>query len=347
MTKFYSSLIVGIAVLAGLILALNVFALTLSPPLYEIGAMPGQTLKTGLKVFNETDKAGSFYFEAQNFTAEGEEGDPYFVTEIDKEGLASWIELPDLIYLEPGELKQVEFIIKVPENADPGGHYAAIFLSTSPPSAEGAGAVGVAAKIGSLVLLRIGGEIIEQGKLIEFGLADGKRLFEHLPIDFLVRIENLGTVHIKPAGTIEIRNIFGIKTEEIKVNIAKMPDGKERPVGNILPESVRKFESSWQAGLPAGQAGEAENQPETFWQKVKLEKENLALGRYEAKLNLDYGAENDKKITAVLSFWVFPWHLILVSFIVLVLALALLVFTVRGYNRWIIKKAMANKEKLT
>ena len=332
MTKFSISLFAAIAVLAGLILAYNSSALTLSPPLYEIGAMPGQTLKTGLKVFNETDKANTFYFEAQNFTAKGEEGDPYFVGEIGKEDLASWIELPGPIHLESGELKQVEFIIKVPEKADPGGHYAAIFLSTSPPSLEEGGAVGLAAKIGTLVLLKIGGEVIEEGRLIEFGLVDGKRIFEHLPIDFLVRVENLGTVHIKPAGTIEIRNIFGIKTVEVKVNIAKMPDGKERPVGNILPESIRKFESSWQAS-------EAENQPETFWQKVKFEKENFALGRYQAKLDLDYGAENDKKITAVLSFWVFPWHLILVSFIVLVLVLALLVFSIRRYNRWIIKKS--------
>ena len=332
MTKFSISLFVAIASLAGLILAPNVFALTLSPPLYEIGAMPGQVLKTGLKVFNETDKARTFYFEAQNFTAKGEEGDPYFVGEIGKEDLASWIELPSPIHLEPDELKQVEFTIRVPENADPGGHYAAIFLSTSPPATEEAGAVGLSAKIGTLVLLKIGGEIIEQGKLIEFSLVDGKRLFEHLPIDFSVRVENFGTVHIKPAGIIEIKNIFGGKTAEVKVNIAKMPDGKERPVGNILPESVRKFESSWQIST-------SENQPKTFWQKVKFEKENFALGRYQAKLNLDYGAENDKKLTAVLSFWVFPWHLILVSFIVLVLVLALLVFSIRRYNRWIIRKS--------
>ena len=346
MTKFFLSLVIVIAVLAGLFFAYNSFALTLSPPLYEIGAMPGQTLKTGLKVFNETDKANTFYLEAQNFSAKGEEGDPYFVDEIGKEGLASWIELPGSIHLESGELKQMEFTIKVPENADPGGYYAAIFLSTSPPVAEEAGAVGLAAKIGTLVLLRIGGEVIEEGRLIEFGLVDAKRVFSHLPIDFLVRVENLGTVHIKPAGTIEIRNIFGIKTEEVKVNIAKMPDGKEKPVGNILPESVRKFESSWQAGLLA-QAGVSENLPETFWQKVKFEKENFALGRYQAKLNLDYGAENDKKLFAVLFFWVFPWHLALVSFIVLVLILILLVFSIRRYNRWIIKKSRINSPTST
>jgi len=340
MAKFYVNLSTVIAVLTGLFLALDVSALTLSPPLYEIGAMPGQTLRTGLKVFNETEKAGTFYFEAQNFTAKGEQGDPYFIGEVGKEGLASWIELPDSIYIEPGELKQVEFVIKVPENADPGGHYAAIFLSTSPPVVEGTGAVGMAARIGTLVLLRIGGEIIEQGKLVEFGLVDTKRVFEHLPINFLVRIENLGTVHIKPAGTIEIRNIFGFKTKEIKVNIAKMPDGKERPVGNILPQSVRRFESKWQAD-------EEENQPETFWQKVKFEKENFAFGRYQAKLNLNYGAENDKKLTAVLYFWVFPWHLLLVSFIVLVLVLVLLFFGIKRYNRWIIKKSRINSPTST
>jgi len=291
--------------------------------------------KTGLKVFNETDKAGTFYFEAQNFTAKGEQGDPYFAGDTGKEGLASWIGLPDPIHIEPGELKQVVFTIKVPENADPGGHYAAIFLSTTPPSEQG-GVVGVAAKIGTLVLLRVGGDVVEQGKLVEFSLTNGKQLFAHLPIDFSVRIENLGTVHIKPAGVIEIRDIFGRKAAEVKVNIAKMPDGKEKPVGNILPESIRKFESSWQANA------ETENQPKTFWQKVEFEKENFALGRYQAKLNLDYGAENDKKLTAVLYFWVFPWHLIVVCFVVLALIAALLVFSIRRYNKWIIQKSKNN-----
>jgi len=332
LTKLFRNLLVIFAVFFGLNIVIPVaFALTISPPFYEIGAVQGQVLKTGLKVFNETDKAGTFYFDTQNFVAKGEEGEPYFISEEIKEDLASWIETPNSIHLEPGELKQVEFTIRVPENASPGGHYAAIFLSTSPSAIEG-GTVGVAARIGTLVLLKIGGEVVEEGKLVNFELINGKSIFEHLPVDFLIRIKNTGTVHIKPSGVIEIRNIFGIKTAEVKVNLVKTPDGKEKPVGNILPQSVRKFEAKWQIK-------DSVKEPKTFWQKVRFEKENFALGRYQAKLNLSYGTNNEKKITDVVYFWVFPWHLILVSFIALVLVLFLLAFIIRRYNRWIIEKA--------
>jgi len=322
---------------------LIVFALTISPPVMELNANPGERTSGEIKIFNETDRDTAFYISTAGFTAKpGEGGEPAFFEGTDEEGLASWIEIEKgPIIVKPKEWQTISFLINVPKLAGAGGHYAAIFLGTEPGEIKpGEATIGIKGRVGTLVLLRVPGEIVEQGKLVEFGLADGKRVFERLPIDFSVRVENLGTVHIKPAGTIEIRNIFGRKTAEVKVNIAKMPDGKERPVGNILPKSIRKFESSWQPS-------EAENQPETFWQKVKFEKENFILGRYQAKLNLDYGVESDKKLTAVLAFWVFPWHLILVSFIVLALVLTLLVFSIRRYNRWIIKKARNNNSKLT
>lgn len=50
----------------------------------------------------------------------------------------------------------------MPENADPGGHYAAIFLSSLPPTKEGEKTIGVASKIGALVLLRVEGDIREE-----------------------------------------------------------------------------------------------------------------------------------------------------------------------------------------
>lgn len=305
-------------------------ALTLSPPTYEIGATPGQTLTTGLKIFNETDTGGTFYFETQNFTAKGDDGEPEFIEEDAKTDLASWIETPASIDLAAGELKRVEFQIRVPENADPGGHYTAIFLSNTPPS-NGNGSVGISSKIGTLVLLRVEGDVVEQAKLASFGLAENKKIAGSLPVKFITRIENNGTVFVKPSGTIKIFNIFGIKTAETTVNIGKMPDGSLRPVGNVLSNSARKFESVW--GNPENKGGG------NFFEKLVAEKNNFALGMFVAKLELGYGTNNEKKLAGQTVFWVLPWRIMLVGSIILIIALAVLVLAIKNYNRWIIAKA--------
>ena len=319
-----------------------VFALTISPPVMELEGNPGRVTPGAIRIFNETEKTVSFYVSVTGFTAKpGEKGEPLFFEPTDKVDLPSWIEIDKgPIEVGPKEWKEVQFSIRVPEWANPGGHYAAIFLSTEPGIAKpGEATIGIRGMVGTLVLLSIPGEVKEQGRLIEFSLVEEKRVFEHLPIKFRVRVENQGTVHIKPAGIIEIRNIFGRKVGEAKVNIAKMPDGKERAVGNVLPNSIRMFESVWQKK----KSSQEFNPPKTFFEKVKFEKENFAFGRYQAKLNLVYGAKKDKNLTAVVNFWVFPWHLILVSLALVIVLILLIVFGVRKYNQWIIKKAMNSK----
>jgi hypothetical protein len=314
-------------------------ALTVSPPTYEIGVDPGQSVTTGLKVFNETTQGGTFYFDTQNFTARGEDGEPDFAQETTKTDLASWIQVPPSIDLAPNELKEINFSINVPANADPGGHYAAIFLTTSPGApGGGAGSVGLTGKIGSLVLLRVSGNIVEEGKLSSFSVGNKNNFYDRLPVDFNIRIENPGTVFIKPSGKITISNIFGLKSAELTVNIGKMPDGNYKPVGNILSNSARKFESSW----IKSDFGSA---PNNFFDELKFELANFALGRYTAKLDLAYGAKNDKKIAGSLVFWVFPWRIILVGFVMIAVVLLLLIGGIRKYNRWVIKMARESLEK--
>lgn len=147
----------------------------------------------------------------------------------------------------------------------------------------------------------------------------------------MVRFENTGTVHIKPAGRIEIKNLFGKKISEILVNIAVQPDGKEEPVSNVLPQSIRKFENSWTKR-------EVEEMPKGFFEKLKYEKDNFAIGRYKADLCLEYGLSK-KTAQGSLSFWVFPWRLLSVIGTGIVILLFFVIFSIRKYNRWIINKA--------
>ena len=311
----------------------SAWALTISPPLYEIGATPGQNLTTSLKVFNETESDSTWYFSTENFTSQGEQGEPKFYAggTSNTFDLASWIIAPRApITIKSGETRQVEFIIEVPKDAEPGGHYAAVFLNSAPPSSEG-GTVGIASRIGTLVLLRVEGDITEQGDLREFTTAGSQSIFGALPIDFYMRFENSGSVHLKPFGEIGITNIFGIPVAAVLMNQGKQPDGQIAPVGNVLPKSTRKFDARWQKSEDA-------TKPAGFLEQLDYERRNFALGLYTATLNLEYGT-NGETATSQTSFWVLPWRVILVYGAIGAIILALLFFGVRRYNEWIIKRA--------
>jgi len=305
-------------------------ALTISPSRLEFSANPGQRVEDIIRVFNETKDTIDIFTSAANFTAKiGETGEPEFLIPGEKEeGLATWIDIEEgPITLLPNEQKIIPFTVNVPLAADPGGHYAAIFFSPSPPEGEG-GVVGVIGKLGALVLLRVSGDIKEEGRLTEFSLKDNEKIYNHLPVDFGIRFENTGTVHLKPQGDILIKNIFGGESAIVEVNKPKIGTG-----GNVLPDSIRRFEASW----IKKEIGESE--PTGFLEKLKAEKDNFAFGRYKADLVLDYGTQG-KKSQATLTFWVIPWRLTLLTIIGLLILIFLLIIGIKRYNRWIIKKAL-------
>lgn len=301
-------------------------ALTISPPLMEIDAKPGEVINETIKVIGETEDAGLFYPSIANFIAQGEEGNPAFLEDEEtKYSLASWIEIDSTAFaLEKHERRVVPFTIRVPKNASPGGHYGVIFFSTQQPPVAGEQrtALGVTGKLGSLILVRVAGDIKEEGRIVEFDTVDKKKFYNRLPIDFITRFENTGNVHLKPQGEIKIENFFGKQTEKLSIN-------EERR--NVLPESIRKFSAAWEKEetAPAKKAD--------FLAELEKEKKNFALGRYKAILTLGEYGESVKNI------WIIPWRLLSVCLVGLVLILLMSWKLIGKYNRWIAKRYQAKK----
>jgi hypothetical protein len=219
-----------------------------------------------------------------------------------------------------GEKIKVPFSIEVPQGADAGGHFAAIFLSTQPPAVKG-GEVSVGAKVGMLILVRVSGNIKEDGGIRSFVLKDGGRIVTTLPVDFVYRFNNNGNDRAKPAGSITIRNTFGVKTETLDANAHE---------GNVLPGSVRRFEIRWgtEDALPASAS---------FFSFVKYEMRNFAMGLYFADLDLSFGTAS--KTSSSLYFVVLPWHLLIVIITILAVIFLVLAFALKRYNQFIINQA--------
>ncbi len=311
--------------LAIVVLPFEAAALSISPVRIEISVDPGETVEGELLLINEQEGVETLYSSFGNFEATGETGTPTFVTV--EEGLATWIETTPEIILEPKEQKEISYVIHIPEDADPGGHFAAIFWGTSSPQTEEGGEVSVATKLGVLVLLRVSGEIEEGGGILEFSTENKQGFFNSLPVNFTFRFQNSGNDRIKPEGEIIIRNIFG-KTSAV------LPANKVE--GNILPQSIRKFEVEWNP-TETEIIDETETvEKKGFFEELKNEKDNFAFGRYTAELDLEYGGE---KAQASFSFFIIPWRILTLAAIFLMLTILIIIKGIKRYNRWVIAKA--------
>ena len=273
--------------------------LTVSPPILEIELEAGQRIRAVIKVFNETEQNLYLKSSIETFEALGEEGQLKFSGETKKDFL-EWFEIsaPTLV-LKPGEIGLIPFTITVPPAATPGGYYAAILWEQSPVKIESG--LGISGKIGTLILLKIKGEVTEAGQLLEFKAIASKKF--NLPLNFLIRFQNLGNIHLRPQGKIIIRNFLGATSKILEVN----PTQKA-----VLSQSIRRFEVVW------GQKNFGK-----FFDDLKQEFNYLLPGKYSAELEITSGTEEKQNFKAYQSFWLIPYRLIS-SFLILMAILGIL-----------------------
>ncbi len=296
------------------VLAQEALSLQVSPPILEIEINPGETYSDFIKFENLSDtETLTLYPQILSFKAKGEEGAQEFIednSETTNFSLSQWVDIStNVITLKPLERIVLPFTITVPADAEPGGRYAAILLGNQ-PTAPGVGSnVALGAQTGSIILAKVSGEVTENATLTQF--KTGKDSYQYPPVDFEITIQNSGNVHVKPLGKIEIVNMFGKTVDEVVVNESK---------GNVLPESSRKFTPSW-------------------------ETEKFTIGKFTAKLSLEYGEQNPETLSNEISFWVLPTKEIAIGVGVLVLVILLFFVLVKTYNRMVIKKALKMKEE--
>jgi hypothetical protein len=323
-------LTISISALAIVLFASKAYALTITPIRYEISGDPGQTLTQKMGLVNESNKTQTFYASFANFEAQGDTGSPSFVDA--KEGLGTWMTTEQAsVTLAPGAQKEISFSIKIPKDAEPGGHFAAIFWGTSPGGGS-PGQVSIGTKTGLLVLLSVNGDVKEQAGLVDFQLHNNKHFYKMLPVGFQYRFSNQGSDRVKPKGDIVIRSIFGWVAKKINANPYD---------GNVLPGTTRKFSPEWSKrdSVEARDQEVSRNESYSFKKAVSDQWNNFAFGIFRAKVVANFGVTNQIAKSHAVYFVVFPWELILVALILAIPTYFILRGIVRRYNRSVIRRA--------
>ncbi len=295
MKKIFSFLFIFLASL----IAFQASALTLSPAKIEIDGDPGSVLSGVINLYNEQENSEIFYTSFENFEPGDDSGTPRFIGAND--GLATWMSAQESISLVPQERAEVPFKITIPAGTEPGGYFAALFFGNQPQNNDGQ--VSIGGRIGVLVLLRVNGDISENGETT-FSTKNNNKFFDATPVSFEYRFSNNGGDRVVPKGDIVIKNIFGTETATLKANEID---------GSVLPGSGRRFTTLW-----------GEEQSLNFFEKIKHQIKDFHFGYYTAHLNLGWGLSQQTSHNTT-SFFMLPWQLL----VVLIAIVSLFLFTIK------------------
>lgn len=242
----------------------------LSPVIYEAFFQPGEARTiSDFEFLNPLDNTQEMTIILKDIQVSDETGGVQLVDDSHgRYSLSKWMTIePAEFTLGPQEHQAVNLTIRIPDNAEPGGHYGALFGETGTSGEiEGSGAT-VKAGVAAPILITVAGPISYTGEIIEFREVPFVNLG---PVDFLIRFKNTGTVHYKPHGVIEIFNWFGNKVDVVTVSEQR-----------AFPETIRQLVATWNR--------------------------RLLFGQYRAVATIYFGAEDERQDTAEVSFWAFPY----------------------------------------
>jgi hypothetical protein len=288
------------------VVAQEAVTFSVSPTIFDMTATPGQTWRSTVRIINVNPFELTVYVIPANFEPKDEEGIPKFkplTGDVSEETtLGKWITLDQEVIIGPEQTVEVPFTITVPEGATPGGHYAALMISTKPPVVESKETkVQTSQVISSLIFLKVTGNVLENSTVRSFRTTN--YIMGRPEAMFELRIENKGNVHVQPQGEIKIFNMWGQERGTVPIN-------QKTLLGNVLPQSVRKFSFEWK--------GE--------WSMTDI-------GRYTAVATLAYGVDTRQFMTADTAFWVIPWKFLLIVFGILGGFIALMTWAIKLYVR--------------
>lgn len=204
----------------------------------EIFLNPGETVTKNISVTNRTNRTLDFNVGVENLIGSNDANNSVVLIPSGQNTpypLDEYVDFEiDHFTLQFGERITFAITVNVPANIEPGGHYGAVVISNKSSGNIGEsgdtvkGGAQLTSRIGSLILMRINGDVNESGKLESFKISSiGQWFHQKMPTSFEVVFKNDGSVHLVPYGKIVIKNIFGSDITQIPIDAYfALPDSR-------------------------------------------------------------------------------------------------------------------------
>lgn len=310
------------------------FSLQVTPSPLVTSVKPGTRTQVALKIRNAGDGVESLKIEPRSFTFDSKTGKVNLLDTVTPD-IKSWVSFSNPTFkIAPGEWVTEQVILNFPK--DTGFSYSfalAISRQSNPKPTEGNRAINGSLAVFTLV------NIDKPGATSSLNVASftaSKRIYEYLPSTFTVRFRNSGNTIVQPYG-----NIFIQRGKDTKSPLKSLVVNETR--GYILPSTERAISAEWTDGFPVYKTATDSNgktERKLIWNWGELSK--LRIGRYTAHLVAVYNqAGHDVPIEGTVSFWVIPWKILLVLFVVTLL----LLFSIYMIGLLIFRKIKHRRQK--
>lgn len=312
--------------------------LTVSPPVIELTAKPGQKVSQKFRVRNNLSSPIDLQINARRLISDPTDGNPVPESEPKGEEL-KWVSFDTNEFTaNPREWKDINFTIDIPASAAYGYYYV---FSITPKGGAGVNANGAEIKGEILIVTLL--TVLKEGANSKTDLVSFKarnNITEHLPAEFLVKLANKGNVHVKPRGNIFITRSGGDEIAILEIN---------ENLGSVLPGGQREFAAAWDDGflvkIPVIENGNVKlddnGNPVTNLQINWNKLTSFRIGPYTARLLMVYDdGHRDVTIEGVTTFWVIPYT----ALAIIAVSLIALFFILRFLLKWYVRRAIARSK---
>ncbi len=249
------------------------------PGRVEVTVRPGESVIRNISVTNRIDDNRKFEIVVEDMSgaADGTQAAVLLGDQNGPYSLRDYVSVPEqIISLGLGQRAQVPVTITMPPDAEPGGYYGGVLVTTVQDDGTTEGSVArspIIARVGTLFFITVPGEVEKSGQLTNFATIGDTWWYDKGPIKFGLTYENTGSIHQNPYGEIRIKNMLGSEVGFVEIE-----------PWFVLPKSLRTREVTWDT--------------------------QFLLGRYTVTASINRGYDDivDEITTHV---WVIPWQFLI------------------------------------
>lgn len=311
--------------------------ITISPVYYDFSANPGDTIKETIKLQNNT--IAPMHLEIQIKKIVTNKNNDISIEDLtNQDQVSSWFHFKTMtINALPQEVTSIPFTLTIPKDAA-FGYYMAIAFTQKAAKINASATVTATAAMPVLLNVRHAGAKID-ANIVTFKTKNF--INQYMPIDFITGIQNIGNIHIRPTGSIFIRNRQDKDLAIIDIN---------KTNGDIIPGQIRTFDGSWNDGFIVNEPVMEDGEIKTdrfgkpvmhlvfHWDKLT----SFRFGEYTASLLVVYdNGTRDVALEANTKFWIIPYTAIGC----LVGGIIVLIFGIRFLLQLYVKQALKKYTK--
>ena len=220
---------------------------SVSPPYAKVTLQPGESYKASFKLTNTGGGTLEYKAYATPYTVASDDesySSPDYSNATKYSKISEWIQIDEADTsgsLEALAENEINYTIKVPKDASPGGQYAAIVIERTNADSVGATNANVASvpRVAYVIYASVAGQANNSGSISQNNISS---FFLSTPISATSLVENTGNVHSDAEYILQVYPLFS--NEEVYTN-------EENPETYIiLPETRRFITQTWSDGAP-------------------------------------------------------------------------------------------------